>query len=228
MRFGLTEVFGYPLLMRAFRGETEGIKEGVESMRASVQESTDPQYAQMMVWLDTAVALAEGRPEDVAGLVPQDLKDPTYGSLAYAMAGHAALWLRDPRLAKRALAGLDAMEIRGRIIDATRRTVQAGIAALEGSPGEAASGFVDAARQLREIGLQLPVGLTQLDAVATLGAEGPAGRGAADEAREIFTRLRAEALLARLELMLAESRPAPAAKARKAAAPSPATVSRSA
>ena len=199
IRFGLTEVLGYPLLMRALRGDTEGIAEGVEAMRESIKESTDPQYPQMMAWVDAAIALAQGRPGSVASVVPADLEDPTYGSLAYAMLGHAALWLRDPALARKALASLDGLQIGGRLFDANMRTIQAGIAALEGRSGDAVSAFAEATRQLRELGLPFALALADLDVLATLGPDGPAGQAAAEEARDILTRLGAMALLDRLD-----------------------------
>jgi class 3 adenylate cyclase/tetratricopeptide (TPR) repeat protein len=228
MRFGLTEVLAYPLLMRALRGESEGIAEGIQAVRESVADSTDPQYTQMMAWLDAAVALAQGRPEAVASIVPADLQDPTYGSLAYAMAGHAAMWLRDAARARRALASLEGMQIGGRLFDANMRTLRAGIAALEGRSGEAATGFAEATRDLRELGLPLPLALAQLDLLATLGPEGQASQSAADEAREILTRLDANALLARLDLFVESPAPARAAKGAKGAKAAVAPVSRSA
>jgi tetratricopeptide (TPR) repeat protein len=219
MRFGMTEVFGYPLLMRAFRGETEGVAEGIALMGASVQESTDPQYRQMMAWIDAAVALAEGRLESAAAAVPKDLDDPTYGSLAYAMTGHAALWLRDPARARRALAGLDGLQIRGRLFDAGRRAVQAGVAALEGRPADAQAGFIEAARHLRDLGLPFPLALTQLDLLATLGPEGPVGQAASSEAFEILTSLRAVTLLERLDQLTTAGAPKPRQPRRTAPEP---------
>jgi class 3 adenylate cyclase len=217
MRFGLTEVLGYPILMRAFRGETAGIDEAVDLVHESIAESTDPQYEQMMVWFDNALALAQGRPE--AAVARGDLTDTTYGSLANAMAGHAALWLRDAGRAKTALGYIEAMQVRGRFLDATRLTLEAGIAALTGMSDEAVTGFAEAARRVRELDLPLALALTLLDAVATLGPDTPAGRAAADEAHDVITKLRAAALLERLEALTAgtskgrEKRPTKAAAA---------------
>jgi class 3 adenylate cyclase len=225
LRFGTTEVFGYPVLMRAFRGETAGLADAVAAMRASIEESTDPQYRQMMAWVEAAAALAEGRLEAVGAAVPADLDDPTYGSLAYAMVGHAALWMRDLDRAKKALASLDDLQIRGRLFDAGRRAVQAGVAALEGRPGEAAAGFAEAARHLRELGLTFPLALTDLDVVATLGAESGPGQAAADEGRDILGRLRADALLARLA-QLSEEAPEIPEKASRRGPRAAASVSR--
>ena len=201
LRTGMLEVFAYPILMRAFRGEAEGIDDAIAELRREVATSTDPQYAQMMVWFENAIALAVGKPENA--VVLQDLTDTTYGSLAYAMAGHAALWRRDAKAAQEALRDVEAMHLRGRMLDATRQTLEAGIAALTGRPPEAASMFADAARRYRELGVPFALALADLDAVVTLGPDSPAGRAAAEEAREVLTKLRADALLERLDAFVA-------------------------
>jgi class 3 adenylate cyclase len=224
MRFGLTEVLGYPLLMRAFRGDTADLDDGLASMRASVAESTDPQYEEMMVWFDNALALAGGRPEDA--VARGDLTDTTYGSLANAMAGHAALWSRDAARAKAALRYIEEMRMRGRVLDATRMTLEAGIAALSGKRDDAINGFGEAARLFRELDLPFALAVTLLDMIATLGPELPATRSAADEAREVLTRLRANALLQRLDELTAAG-PKGRGKPTKAA-PQPSPVGASA
>ena len=216
LRTGMLEVVGYPMLMRAFRGETQGLEEGIAAVRQLAAESTDPQYAQMMVWFDNALALALGRPEDA--VVRGDLTDTTYGSLAYAMAGHAALWRHDAAGARAALRDLEGMQLRGRLLDAMRQTLEAGIAALSGRTPEATAAFADAARRYRELAVPLALGLSDLDAVATLGADTPAGLAAADDARDVLTRLGATALLDRLDAPEA-ARPAKARSRAAAAEP---------
>ena len=58
--------------------------------------------------------------------------------------------------------------------------------------------FRDAIRQWREIGCWWDLALCELDFVRFVGGENPDAKAAADEARDIFTRLGAPAFLRRL------------------------------
>jgi hypothetical protein len=74
-----------------------------------------------------------------------------------------------------------------------------GIAMLEGRTADARAHYAEAQRLAREIEMPFMLGLIDLD-IAVTGAMEPAERRRAiDEARDIFTRLRAEALLERLD-----------------------------
>jgi len=131
--------------------------------------------------------------------VPMEVEDPTYSSTAYSLAGHAALWLSDVSRARAAYEALKPLTIRGQWVDASRRSLAAGIAALEGNSHEALTGFTEAARMLRDHYMPLDLALCLMDEVATLGTDEPAGRAAAEEAREILQNLGASALLGQLD-----------------------------
>ena len=92
------------------------------------------------------------------------------------------------------------MRMHGRVVDASRQTIEAGIAALEGRTAEAVSLYAEAARQLRDLGLPLLVALGDLDLLATLGP-GAARVAAEQEARDIVAKLGATALLPRLDAL---------------------------
>ncbi len=118
---------------------------------------------------------------------------------ASALAMRYALWLGEPERARLAHAGLVAAPDRGRAIGAVRRSLEAGLAALEGRHDEAAAGYRAAAATLRELDATLDLALCQLDHAVLLGPGDSGARAAADEAREILTRIDAPALLARLD-----------------------------
>jgi len=202
LRTGNLEVIAYPLVMRAFRGDSAEIEERLREIRRVVRETTDPQFQQALVMLEALFALAGDDPAAALSAVPADLYDPTYGSFAYALSGHAALWLGDVDRAKDASNSLAAMRMHGRVVDASRQTIEAGIAALEGRTAEAVSLYAEAARQLRDLGLPLLVALGDLDLLATLGP-GAARVAAEQEARDIVAKLGATALLPRLDALAA-------------------------
>ena len=102
---------------------------------------------------------------------------------------------------------------KGRRNDALTKNLAAGIAMLDGRPAEARSLFADARRTWRELGTTFWLALTDLDIVITGAMEPDERRSAAEEAREILTRLQAAALLDRLEkALLAANESTPTAR----------------
>jgi hypothetical protein len=74
-----------------------------------------------------------------------------------------------------------------------------GIAVLEGRAADARAHYADAQRRWRELGCQLWLAMTDLDIVITGAMAADERRRAAEEARGIFTGLRATVLLDRLD-----------------------------
>jgi class 3 adenylate cyclase/tetratricopeptide (TPR) repeat protein len=120
--------------------------------------------------------------------------------LAYAaLAMRWALLMRDLGKARSAYALVTAATERGRYSRAIRRSLEAGLAALEGG-SEAAEGYRSAAAALRELDLPFDLGLCLLEFATLVGPEDPGARTAAVEAGEIFTRLGSPPLLERLRI----------------------------
>ena len=80
-----------------------------------------------------------------------------------------------------------------------RRAMQAGIDGLEGRRTDALAGFRQAIRELDEIGAVLDGVYTAIDMAATLGPSEPEVQTQTDRARATLERLRATALLDRLD-----------------------------
>ena len=118
----------------------------------------------------------------------------TPGALAIQM--RAALWLGDAARARETLAGMQGF--RGRWMAAVRLTADAGLAALEGRRDEAATTYARALEAWRAMDSPLDLALCALDRASLRGAVADP-KGEDDEAREIFTRIGALPLLARLE-----------------------------
>jgi hypothetical protein len=101
------------------------------------------------------------------------------------------------------------------------REAEAAAAALEGRRAEAATGFADAIRRWREIGVAVGAAWCALDWVMMLGTSDASARAAADEARAVFERVGARPLLDLLAEAVARGMTSPAATA---AAPNGARV----
>jgi hypothetical protein len=128
-----------------------------------------------------------------------------YLPIALAMAARAALWMGDVSGAAGDLATLDASGVHGPAIDADRKTVQAGIAALEDRPAEAIPLYREALRAWRDLGLAWDEALCGLDMATLLDPSEPEVRAAAESAREMLVRLGAKPFIARLDAAI--SRP---------------------
>ena len=88
---------------------------------------------------------------------------------------------------------------RGPLVAAQRRAMQAGIDGLEGRRTDALAGFRQAIRELEEIGAVLDGVYTAIDMAAALGPSEPEVQTQIDRARATLERLRAKALLDRLD-----------------------------
>jgi hypothetical protein len=90
-----------------------------------------------------------------------------------------------------------------RISLADGEVIEAALAGLEGRSEEAAAGFRRGLAEYRDMQRLIPFGWALLVCVATLGPAHPQAEAAAAEARELFTRLGAKAMLDRLDDVLA-------------------------
>ena len=187
---------------RAFRGEP--VADQLDEITRLVGESDDSQVLSTVASCDAFVAFAAGRLGDarsawrrVAGLGPGDAPG------ALPRAARSALWAGDADAARADLAALDASGVHGPAVEADRRTIRAGIAALEGRPADALPLYREALRAWRELGLAWDEALCGLDMATLLDPADSEVRTAADAAREILVRLGAAPFIARLDAALA-------------------------
>ncbi len=115
---------------------------------------------------------------------------------ALAVQLRAALWLGDIARTRKTLA--DMYRFRGSWMAAVVLTGEAGVAAVEGRHDDAAAGYVRALQAWRSIDSPLDLALCGLDRAILRGSVATPGTDD-DEAREIFSRIGATPLLARLD-----------------------------
>jgi len=82
---------------------------------------------------------------------------------ALALATRSSLWLGDARAAAIGLAALSGLPVSGRFVQATRDTLTAGVAALDGREAAADSLYPDAAAQWHALDLPFHLALCQLE-----------------------------------------------------------------
>ncbi len=148
---------------------------------------------------------------------------PDQASYVGLYAATCALWNRDGGRAAAALAALDSTGVHGRVVDMDRQTIQAGLAALEGRPGDALSAFREALAGWRDLGSPWREALAAITMATLLKPADPEVLAAAAAAREILVRLEAAPFITRLDAALARS----SDRAGQSAAPQAASVTAS-
>ncbi|HSV91736.1 MAG TPA: hypothetical protein VLH81_01620, partial [Desulfobacterales bacterium] len=201
-RFGEIRSLSTSALFVAARGES--IDAIIDRLEALSTEVSDASAQSMLHGLRSARALGAG---DYARSCDEAIEaadvDEQLSDAYLAEAMRPALWGRDLPRARRVADRLDADPSTRLSTAADRIAARAGIAALEGRRDEAVAGYREALSRKRALGADWSVALTALDFVIMVGADHPAAREAAGEARTIFERVRARAYLERLDAALA-------------------------
>ena len=190
-------------IINGWRGNWEADAADLAAAEPLIAGWTDPQWQALTSYVGLHRVLAAGDLEGayhaaMRGLevAPGDVLVTTYNA---AFAARAALWMKDRARMADALSKVDGTQVRGGWVDTMRQTLHAGLLALDGRTDEAVEAYVAAARRWRELEVWFPLALSQYDFATTIGSKHPDARAAADEARQIFTRLGATPMLQRLE-----------------------------
>jgi hypothetical protein len=168
-----------------------------------VTSMKDPQFTSYLHWSRAWAAFAAGRLADTQEEAASAARvDNDFVPISLPLAARAALWAGDVADAKAVVAQIQSSVVRGQAIALDFATLRAGVAALEGRRAEAISGYREALRGWRQLGLAFDEAMAALDMALLLApteremAEAPA---AVEAARETLTRIEARPLLARLE-----------------------------
>jgi class 3 adenylate cyclase/predicted ATPase len=189
--------------LRAFRGFD--IHEEVAEVTRELVAHSDVQAASNLAAAEGLAGLAVGSLDDARRLFHRAAELMSgLAPVMLARAARAALWSGDARGASEDLAALDATLFHGASVEADRRTIQAGIAALEDRAPEAIAGYREALRAWRELGLAWDEAMCGMEMALLLDPGDPEVRAAAESARQTLAALEATTLLARLDEALAK------------------------
>jgi class 3 adenylate cyclase/tetratricopeptide (TPR) repeat protein len=196
-------LIGNQSIINAWRGNWEADASALAASEPVVASWTNPQWAAQPTYYGTHRALAAGDLERAYRIALRGLEvasgDVVVTSYNGAFAARAALWMKDRTRMADALSKVDAVQVHGWWVDTMRQTLHAGLLALQGRTEEAAQRYGAAARRWRELEIWFELALSQYDFATTIGSNHPDAKAAADEARQIFTRLGAKPMLQRLE-----------------------------
>ena len=176
------------LPITAARGET--IDEPMAEAHSLMTQSGDVQQPSSLLMTEGLVGLALGDLADAREAFHRatSLYSPLLPTSA-PRAARCALWMGDGAAAAADLGILEASGFHGPAIDADRRTIKAGLAALDGRPAEALTLYREALRAWRDLGLAWDEALCGIDMATLLDPTDPEVRSAAESCREILIRL---------------------------------------
>jgi hypothetical protein len=196
------------MFMAAMRGEFAEAEHFLERMSAAYEGLSK---ANELANVHTSIAhlrLAQGRLEEAFDAAMASLANPETATQGAQYAGYAAFWLKDAERADAAVAALAKGSPPLRYGQAARAEVLGLQAAVHGDIATARQNLRLAIDLFRSIRQPLWYSMDDLVLVSILGLADPEGRAAADEAREVFTRLGLKPYLAWLERAIDESAPA--------------------
>jgi tetratricopeptide (TPR) repeat protein len=197
-------LLGSTILLRALRGEP--MSDRLVEMRHLVGDSIDPQALDAVAIASAFVAFATGDLDGARSAWKRATALVAYElPVSSARAARAALWVGDHAAIHEHLAVLDESGFHGPAIEADRRTIRAGIAALEGRRADALALYRDALRAWRDLGLAWDEALCGLDMALLLDPADPDVRAAASATRETLVRLEAAPFVARLDAAMTRS-----------------------
>lgn len=182
------------VVIAAMTGDVAGARSWLESIPTDNSASAEfMQGAATKFQMAALVSLAIGDTQDALRHAERSIQaDPRGINLhtAVALAGRAALWLRDVEAARRAIEA--GHLVRGRWIHATLTTISAGIAALEGRREDAVRGYETAIAEYRQLECEFDECLVTIDQVLLLGA---APVPLVEKSRDVLERLGVEPFL---------------------------------
>ena len=193
----------YTTAIRAMRGED--VEAEARRLHEQSLEFDDPQFRMLGAYGLQCVNLVHERWADQVRLADEILAvNPVIGADWAHVGVFAAVRMDDLPTARRLREAFD-QATPGRRNEADAMAADGGIATLEGRSADARALYLQALRMMRELGLRTWLGILTLDALASGTLDADEHRRAADEAREIFTSVRAQGLLDRLDALATPS-----------------------
>jgi len=193
-------------LLLAHRGDLTAARRRLDAMAPRIEAA---EQIAMRTWFGRESALVHLLSGDPARAFEAAIEavelDPSGVNAHYAAreAVRAAVWLRDPDRLRRALEAM--APLRGRWIDAVRRTAESGLAALEGRREDALAGYERALSEWKELDTRLDHAFCAADMAHVLPDEELTNEALA-ESTAFLTGIGAVSLLERIEA----ARPSPA------------------
>ena len=187
--------------IRSWRGEQ--VDELLDEVERLAQETSDPASAFSAAFVRAIPGFASGDLNDHASAIRRAAAlSASNAPTCYTLAARASLVVRDRASVASDLVALEATGVHGPAMEARFTSMRAGLAALDGRPGDAIPLYRDAIRRFRDLGLPLDESFTAIEMATLLDPNHPDVRAITGAAREILTRIGARPFVARLQAAL--------------------------
>jgi hypothetical protein len=197
-------VIQQPFYVHAFRGDD--LAPAMAEIDQILPALNEQQRRSGTLDIAAAVAWTQGRLVEAraAWLALVDL-EPGEAKWALPLAARCAFWLGDGRAAEADLTALDATGLHSTLVELHRRSIRAGLAALEDPHGPALAMYRSVLKDWQDLGLAWEAALVGIDMATVLDPADPEVKAAIESSREILTRVGARPFLERLEAAASRS-----------------------
>jgi len=197
----MTGIHGVAAVVVALRGDEAGASSKLAQYAGHTVASTSAQDRSNLLHLQAWLALARGALDEAHRLAIEgrDAHVGTGSQQSAVLAARSALLIGDAEMVEQDLDWLERHRLAARWLERSRRTIGAGLLALQGRTAEALHAYRQVLEEWRAEDLRLDLAFTLLAQAWLLGdadAHAAAGR---EEAREIFAAMGADGLVERLE-----------------------------
>ncbi|CAN5718265.1 hypothetical protein BH24CHL5_BH24CHL5_07280 [soil metagenome] len=198
---GALEYVQTKVIYLSLRGDFESVDRLLEGLRPLMDRASLATMKVYMQELEGQVHVLRGELGQGHRLLVEAMHsdNSNAGAEAASWAASVALWMGEPERAREAAQRLLDMRAPGRMFRLLSGQARAHLAALDGRMEEALALYRETANGWRDSGVTLALGLLLTDMAVALDRSDPEVAAAADEAREIWTRLGSPPLLARLD-----------------------------
>jgi len=188
-------------LYLALRGDHEGVERLLEGLRPLLAQASLATMSANAKLLEGQVLALRGELDKSHQVLADAMNSELShgGAEAAAWAVSVALWMGEPDRVREAGQRFLAIPAPGRMFRLLRTQVRGSLEAVDGHMDEALALHREAATGWRDTGVVLSLGLLLTDMAVAFDRGNPEVAAAAEEAREIWTRLGSPPLLARLD-----------------------------
>jgi len=210
-------IHGLAAVVAALRGDEAAAGTKLTRFEDLTVGSTSAQDVSNLRGVQAWLALARGELDDAHRLAieSRDAHAGTGSQMAAVLAARTAMLIGDEQLVAQDHDWLEQHRLAARWLERSRRTIGAGLAALEGRADEALHAYRQLIEEWRGENLRLDLALTLLQRARLLGETDAGAAAGREEAREIVAAMGAAGLIERLDA--AAARPAGAAPKRSPA-----------
>lgn len=194
---------GPVIIIHSARGDLESGR--FAAHERLVQGLADPAFSATLEHVRSNVAWCRSDFDAAlrCGLAGADYAIDSHSFWGLESAVRGAIWLGDLARARSLAERVEKGPLKSARAEAVRSSIRGCVAALEGRTADGAAHFQAAIQRWRGAGYDWPAAETALDFARAAGPQVPEARAAAEEAREVFERVRARVYVERLDAVTA-------------------------